>query len=179
VLLEKRKDPNRHSYWKHQRCLWMLNRAKRRRLVFVYPLRLYCSYRRCWATLMDEPPLSRSIEMRFVEFLSHPWWLNSKLRFSFTLCCSVFSFDLIFPLLLLLFFFSFLFVLDTNTKVVLFFYTGPSISVQTKLGLWLQAHTNYLYRKTFPFATLWITRTPYEMTKIPFSGLSCGCRKHE
>jgi hypothetical protein len=32
---------------------------------------------------MDEPPLSRSIEMRFVEFLSHPWWMNSKLRFFF------------------------------------------------------------------------------------------------
>jgi hypothetical protein len=29
------------------------------------------------------------------------------------------------------------------------------------------------------FVTLWVTRAPYEMTKIPFRGLSNGCRKNE
>lgn len=65
-------DPNRRSCWKRRRCLWKLNRARRQRRAFVCPWRLCCSCRRCWATLVDEPPPSRSIEMRFAASLSHP-----------------------------------------------------------------------------------------------------------
>jgi hypothetical protein len=36
----------------------------------------------------------------------------------------------------------------------------------------------WVSKKRITFAALWVARAPYEMTKIPFSGLSHGYRKN-
>jgi hypothetical protein len=35
------------------------------------------------------------------------------------------------------------------------------------------------FNKRITFGVLWFARAPYEMTKIPFCGLSHGCKKNE